>query len=205
MLIDYGHRDNRTSGSRGDDMKKVILISVLLTVFVCPANPVAASSLTDISNYRDYTATYSSSGQPSAEQLELLQAEGFERIIYLAFTTSETALAKEDEIVKGLGMEYIHVAVDFDNPTASDFYTFVALMQREPDKKTLLHCVVNFRASSFSFLYRVLYQDVPMDDAKLDLDTVWSPNETWRDLIFSILQENGRSPDCDFCSWDIGN
>ncbi len=197
--------DDHTAGSRGDAMKKVILMSVFLAAFGCAALPVAASSLTDISNYRDYTATYSSSGQPSAEQLELLQAEGFERIIYLAFTTSGTALAKEDEIVKGLGMEYIHVAVDFDNPTASDFYTFVALMQREPGKKTLLHCQVNFRASSFSFLYRVLYQDVPMDDAKVDMDTVWAPNETWQNLIFSILQENGRSPDCDFCSWDIGN
>lgn len=186
-------------------MKKVILMSALLAAFACAALPAAASSLSDISNYRDYTTTYSSSGQPSAEQLELLQAEGFERIIYLALTTSTTALAKEDEIVKGLGMEYIHVAVDFDNPTASDFYTFVAVMQREPDKKTLLHCQVNFRASSFSFLYRVLYQDVPMDDAKVDLDTVWAPNETWQNLIFSILQENGRSPDCDFCSWDIGN
>lgn len=186
-------------------MKKVILMSALLAAFACAALPAAANSLSDISNYRDYTTTYSSSGQPSAEQFELLQAEGFERIIYLALTTSTTALAKEDEIVKGLGMEYIHVAVDFDNPTASDFYTFVAVMQREPDKKTLLHCQVNFRASSFSFLYRVLYQDVPMDDAKVDLDTVWAPNETWQNLIFSILQENGRSPDCDFCSWDIGN
>jgi len=78
-------------------------------------------------------------------------------------------------------------------------------MQRNPDKKTLLHCQVNFRASSFSFLYRVLYQDVPMDDAKADLDTVWAPNETWKALIFSILQENGKSPDCDFCTWDTGN
>ena len=101
-------------------------------------------------------------------------------------------------------MEYIHVPVVWEKPTASDFYTFVGLMQREPDKKTLLHCQVNFRASSFSFLYRVLYQDVPMDDAKADMDTVWAPNETWKELIFSILQENGKSPHCDFCTWDTG-
>ena len=186
-------------------MKRFIFVSALLSVFIGGAHSAMAESLSDISNYRDYTETFSSSGQPTSEQLELLKAEGFERVIYLAFTTSGTAIAKEDEIVKELGMEYIHVPVIFDDPTASDFYTFVALMQREPEKKTLVHCQVNFRASSFSFLYQVLYQDVPMDDAKVDLDTVWAPNEAWQELIFSILQEHGKSPHCDFCSWDSGN
>lgn len=186
-------------------MKYRVFGSALLVCLLFGMQNASAERLSDISNYRDYTATFSSSGQPDAAQLELLKSAGFEQVIYLAFTTSHTAIAKEDEIVKELGMEYIHIAVDFENPTASDFYTFVALMQRNPDKKTLLHCQVNFRASSFSFLYRVLYQDVPMDDAKADLDTVWAPNETWKALIFSILQENGKSPDCDFCTWDTGN
>ncbi len=188
----------------GEFMKIAIFKPVLLAFLIAAAHPAMAESLSDISNYRDYTETFSSSGQPTAEQLELLNAEGFERIIYLAFTTSSTAIAKEDEIVRELGMEYIHVPVVWEKPTASDFYTFVALMQREPEKKTLLHCQVNFRASSFSFLYRVLYQDVPMDDAKADLDTVWQPDEIWQELIFSILQENGKSPHCDFCTWDAG-
>jgi protein tyrosine phosphatase (PTP) superfamily phosphohydrolase (DUF442 family) len=186
-------------------MRNAIFVSAMLASIFYGLQQASAETLSDISNYRDYTETFSSSGQPTAKQLELLQSEGFERIIYLAFTTSETAIAKEDEIVKNLGMEYIHVPVVWEQPTASDFYTFVALMQREPEKKTLLHCQVNFRASSFSFLYRVLYQDVPMDDAKADLDTVWAPNDTWKDFIFSILQENGQSPDCDFCSWDSSN
>jgi len=186
-------------------MKNAIFKSVLLAFLIGAAPAAMAERLSDISNYRDYTETFSSSGQPTAEQLELLSSEGFERIIYLAFTTSSTAIAKEDEIVRELDMEYIHLPVVWEKPTASDFYTFVALMQREPEKKTLLHCMVNFRASSFSFLYRVLYQDVPMDDAKADMDTVWQPDETWRDFIFGILQENGKSPHCDFCTWDAGS
>jgi protein tyrosine phosphatase (PTP) superfamily phosphohydrolase (DUF442 family) len=176
----------------------------LIAIFALAPFPAFADVLADISNYRDYSETFSSSGQPTQGQLAVVKSEGFERVIYLAFTTSETALAKEDEIVKELGMEYVHVPVVWEEPTASDFYTFVSLMQQEPDKKSLLHCQVNFRASSFSFLYRVLYLDVPMDDAKADLDTVWQPDEIWQELIFSILQENGKSPHCDFCTWDAG-
>ena len=106
-----GQIDRWNSNYIGEFMKNAIFKPVLLAFFIAAVHPAMAESLSDISNYRDYTETFSSSGQPTAEQLELLNAEGFERIIYLAFTTSSTAIAKEDEIVRELGMEYIHVPV----------------------------------------------------------------------------------------------
>jgi recombinational DNA repair protein (RecF pathway) len=60
---------------------------------------------------------------------------------------------------------------------------------------------VNFRASSFSFLYRVLYADVPLSETKDALDSVWIPNGTWRAFLFEVLEENGVDPDCDACLW----
>ena len=104
-----------------------------------------------------------------------------------------------------LGLDYVHIPVIWDQPTKSDFYAFAGAMQREPNRRTLLHCQVNFRASAFSFLYRVIYQKVPVAEAKADMNTVWAPNETWRDLIFDILEENGESPHCDGCDWDSGH
>ena len=175
---------------------------ILAAVFGMATNIAAAAELSDISNYREYSATYSSSGQPTNEQLQLLQSEDFERIIYLAFSNNEGAIVDEDVVVKELGMDYVHIPVTWDQPTASDFYMFAGAMQREPDRKTLLHCQVNFRASAFSFLYRVLYEDVPMADAKADMNSVWVPNETWQKLMFEILEENGKSPHCDDCLWE---
>lgn len=162
-----------------------------------------AAELSDISNFREYSPSFSSSGQPTQEQIELLKSEGFERIIYIAFSDSGKAFANEDVIVKEQGMEYVHIPVIWDKPTASDFYAFADVMQRYPDKKSLLHCQVNYRASAFSFLYRVLYQDVPVAEAKADMNSVWQPDETWRDLIFSILEENGKSAQCEGCNWDL--
>ena len=57
-------------------------------------------------------------------------------------------------------------------------------------------------ASAFSFLYRVLYQNVPVAVAKADMNAVWQPDKTWRELIFTILKENGKSPLCDDCNWE---
>jgi len=74
-------------------------------------------------------------------------------------------------------------------------------MGNENTVKTFLHCQVNFRASSFSFLYRVAVQGVPLLDAKNDLDGVWAPNETWFRFIRTVLNDYGLSPACKGCDW----
>jgi protein tyrosine phosphatase (PTP) superfamily phosphohydrolase (DUF442 family) len=178
------------------------LVLIAWGLSVSPLLATGTAELTEIINYREYSESLSSSGQPDAEQFQALRDAGFERIVFLAFSDHHDSVANEDRIVKNLGMEYVHIPIVWDAPTKSDFYLFAGSMKQEPHKKTLVHCQVNFRASSFSFLYRVLYEHVPMDQAKDDLDSVWVPNTTWRKLIFTILEENGRSPHCDACLWN---
>lgn len=161
----------------------------------------ADSALAEIVNFRQYSPVFASSGQPSREQFATIAANGFERVVYIAFSNNQNALADADLVVKGLGMEYMQVPVDFDKPLPADFYAFADSMQRNTDKKTLLHCQVNARASAFSFLYRVLYEGVPIVEAKADMNTVWQPNEVWRDFIFAVMAENNVSPDCESCDW----
>jgi len=176
---------------------------LLLALVGClPVQTILADQLDDIVNYREYSATLSSSGQPDRDQLEYLRESGYERVVYLAFSDHDGSVPNEDRIVKDLGMDYVHIPVVWDTPSKSDFYAFAGAMQREPDKKTLVHCQVNFRASAFSFLYRVLYEGVPMDQSKEDMNTVWVPDDSWQSLIFNILEENDVSPHCDTCLWE---
>lgn len=175
----------------------------VLTVLLSASFSAQATELADISNFRQYSAAFASSGQPTTEQLQVLKDAGFERVVYIAWTDHENSLPNEDRQVKGLGMEYLHIPVDWAAPTLSDFYLFAGAMQRAPQHKTLLHCQVNFRASAFSFLYRVIYDKVPLGEAKETMNSVWTPNETWRDFIFAVLADNGISPQCPGCDWSI--
>jgi protein tyrosine phosphatase (PTP) superfamily phosphohydrolase (DUF442 family) len=184
-------------------MKKFALIAVATvllshTVLAVEEPP---AELEGITNFRQYSATFASAGQPNADQLQAIADQGFERIVYIAFTNNTNALPDEDQIVKGLGMEYMQVPVDFSNPLPDDFYAFADSMQRNTGKKTLLHCQVNARATAFSFLYRVLYEDVPVAEAKEDMNTVWQPNEVWRDFIFEVMAQNDKDPNCEGCDW----
>lgn len=165
----------------------------------------AFADLDDISNYREYSGTFSSSGQPTRGQLQDAWVGGFERVVYLAFSDHETSLENEDRIAKELGMEYVNIPVNWGSPTSSDFNLFAGVMQSDPDKKTLLHCQVNFRASSFSFLYRVIYENVSVAEAKADMNSVWTPNSVWTTLILEVLKQHDVSPDCDGCDWTPQN
>ncbi len=159
------------------------------------------AELAEIINFRQYSDTFASAGQPTEEQFSAIAEAGYERVVYIAFTSNPNALPDADQVVKGLGMEYMQLPVDFSNPLPDDFYAFADSMQRNTDKKTLLHCQVNARATAFSFLYRVIYDDVPVAEAKEDMNTVWQPNETWRDFIFEVMGQNDVDPNCEGCDW----
>ena len=158
----------------------------------------------EILNYREYSATFASAGQPDAGQLAAAKEAGFERIVYIAFSTDRNALANEDKVVRDLGMDYLHIPVVWDAPTVVDFEIFAAAMQTDPEAKTLLHCQVNMRATAFAFLYRVIYEGVPLAAAKADMNSVWAPDATWRELIFDVLAAHGISPECEGCDWSSG-
>lgn len=174
--------------------------SVLLSILLAPI-ALAQTSVDDVVNYLSYSPAFASAGQPDAAQLRAASEAGFERIIYIAYSDQENSLPNEDRIVKDLGMEYVHVPVEWDAPTTSDFRMFAGVMRANREKKTLLHCQVNYRASAFSLLYRVIYGGVPLDEAAVDMESVWKPNDTWRALIVDVLDEHGVAADCPSCGF----
>ena len=183
--------------------KLLFLVTLLiLQVSLFPAI-VSASSLSEISNYRSYSDTFASSGQPDVAQLEAVAKTGVKRVIYLAFTDNESAIEHEDSTVKKLGMQYIHIPVNFMAPTLNDFQLFVKVMEQAPEMNTLLHCQVNFRASTFSLLYRVIYLDIPILEAKEAFDSVWVPNEVWFRFIQSVLTHHDIDYACEGCDWGV--
>ncbi|VAW72968.1 hypothetical protein MNBD_GAMMA10-935 [hydrothermal vent metagenome] len=182
-------------------MSKMIKRVLMAVFLILTSHQLMADKLHKINNYLQYSATYSSSGQPSAEQLKMLADAGFKRVIYLAFSNSKTAIKVEDHVVKSLGMDYVHIPVDLESPTQKNFEDFAAVMKKNADVRTLLHCQINKRASAFSFLYRVIYADVPIAEAKRDMNKIWLPNDIWYTLIVNVLRQHGHSHKCDDCDW----
>lgn len=169
------------------------LLLWLLSIFGAHAGGTGAGSEKALSllNQIDYSPSLTTSGQPTEEALGLAARSGYSRVVFLAFTNHQNALEHEDVMVKALDMEFVHIPVEWEAPSLADFEAFVAAMQVPTQQRTLLHCEVNFRASVFGFLYQVIYEGVPMDEATSLMHAIWIPNEVWEDFIVQVLTVNG--------------
>ncbi len=59
----------------------------------------------------------------------------------------------------------------------------------------LVHCQVNMRASTFVFLYRVIHEDAPVQEAAAKLTGVWIPDGVWKRFIEDTLAAYGKKAD----------
>jgi protein tyrosine phosphatase (PTP) superfamily phosphohydrolase (DUF442 family) len=112
------------------------------------------------------------SGQPTEEQLLDLRALGVTHIVNLALHSHERALADEAASVAALGITYVHIPVDFENPTEADFQRFCEVMRELKTETIHVHCIANFRVSAFLYRYRREEQGVPDPQARAAMERI---------------------------------
>lgn len=118
-------------------------------------------------------------GQPPSEQLSQLADRGFDLVINLAPPTNQQAVSNEGQLVAANGVTYVNIPVDWLNPSYKDFALFSGVMNESGDRKVLVHCQVNKRASIFTFLYQVVHQQAPIEEAFVAMEKVWAPEDQW--------------------------
>ena len=89
------------------------------------------------------------------------------------------------------GIEWINVPVVWTSPQPEDFERFSAAMTAYEDKKVLVQCQANYRASAFTYLYRVLEQGVPEAEARSAMNKIWEPEGTWAEFVDDVVAEFG--------------
>jgi protein tyrosine phosphatase (PTP) superfamily phosphohydrolase (DUF442 family) len=136
-----------------------------------------------IYNWRRLDDRITTSGQPTEPQVADIHALGVTHVVNLGLHTHEKALPDETASVSWLGMTYIHIPVDFQDPTDHDFDKFCAVMADLKDVPVHVHCIANYRVSAFFYRYR---RDVlGWDDAKARaaMEDVWHPEGVWAYFI----------------------
>jgi uncharacterized protein (TIGR01244 family) len=133
-----------------------------------------------------------SSAQPNAAYLKRVKAVGFDMVINLAPPEYDEAVPNEGAILAEQGVTYLNIPVRFGNPTVDDFRLFTDVMKSAANKNVLVHCQINLRGSSFTYLYRVITESASEDQARSKLTGVWMPNPTWKKFIESVLSANGK-------------
>ena len=180
----------------GRDMK-TMFVAFLLCLLAVPSAKHSEAANSDegngftLLNRIHYSPSLTTSGQPTEAELAQMASAGYDRVIFLAFTNHPKAVAHEDDIARGLGLQFIHIPVEWDSPSPADFAAFAAVMQSHGSSRTLVHCEVNFRASVFGFLYQVLHEGADLDEALSQMQSIWVPNDTWEAFIVRVMSDEG--------------
>ena len=144
---------------------------------------------TSVYNFRLAGPDLATSGQPTEVQLQAIAAEGYQIVINLALHDDpRCSLPDEERSVRSLGMDYVHIPVQFDSPTEIDLERFFAAMDASKGKRIWVHCAANMRVTAFVGLYRHLREGQSKVDAFALMNDVWQPNPVWSAFIHDRLQ-----------------
>ena len=117
--------------------------------------------------------------------VEKLKAEGVKVVIDLR----DNPPSDEKETYSEHGIEWINVPVAWRDPRPADFARFSEIMRTHGDEHVLVQCQANYRASAFTYLYRVVVSNVDEATAVADLHAIWNPtedNKRWNQFIKDI-------------------
>ena len=136
-----------------------------------------------IFHWRRLDDRITTSGQPNEEQLADIRALGVKHVVNLGLHTHEKALLDEAASVRRLGMDYIHIPVDFQNPTEADFQQFCAVMEQLKGVPVHVHCIANYRVSAFFFRYNRDVLGIDAATARAEMETIWHPEGVWAAFV----------------------
>lgn len=147
-----------------------------------------APPLNAIYRYRQAAPSLATSGQPREDQFAAIAAAGYEVVINLALHDDPRySLPDEPGVVRGLGLEYVHIPVKFDAPTAGALKSFFRAMETYKHRRIWLHCAANMRVTAFLGLYRHLREGWSEKQAFELMNEIWQPDHVWSSFIRSQL------------------
>ena len=143
----------------------------------------SGNRLSGIQNHRQLTKWIATAGQPSEQELVAVAQDGYQAVINLHISAD---FPDEGDVVRSLGMEYVHINVPWQHPDRSHLERFFAAMEARREQRLFVHCAANMRVSAFMALYRIHRLDWAVEDALAYVDVSAFP-PVWRAFIEEMV------------------
>ena len=144
----------------------------------------------DAPNFVPITSSLATSGQPSPATLADLKRIGVEAVISLGQRGGPNLVPEEPAIVRAQGIDFVSLPFPPDGPSEAQYLAVALALARVQGRRTLVHCQVNWQASTFVFLHRVIVGKERPELAYDSVAKVWSPSGPWRELVVAQLRKH---------------
>ncbi|MGL5046954.1 MAG: protein tyrosine phosphatase family protein [Shewanella sp.] len=182
-------------------MRKTALSGLILALLLGSSLANAANVATEfesLGNIKDVRALQQqapqllTSGLPSEQQFAQLKQAGVDVVINLMPNSSKDAHLDERKLVTQAGMDYVYIPVDWQNPKVEEVEAFFTAMDQHKGKNVLVHCLANYRASAFAYLYQLKQGQKPEIEKTM---APWNGElpkyPQWQALLTDVSQKYG--------------
>lgn len=179
-------------------MRKAILVAV--AALAVSAAVTAEEAIRNFLRINDQICT---GGQPTAEQLEKLKAEGVRAILNLRRPTEkETPLASGERLpydaeaeaaeAKRLGLRYFNIPVDREAPKDEQIEEFLRVVSEPANRPLFIHCSTANRVGGFWMIRRVLVDGWSVEEAEVEARRIGLSNEKTRAFARDYLERHKK-------------
>ncbi|MCZ4338544.1 protein tyrosine phosphatase family protein [Shewanella colwelliana] len=162
-------------------MRQLFPLALLLYSGISHA-AIAPQTLTEVKAIQFSEPNIATAGLPTPAQFVQLKEAGVDLVINLIPQGNPNGHDNEQALVTNAGMRYEGIEVDWEQPRLEDVTRFFEIMDAHKGQDILIHCVANYRASAFYYLYRSTRES---DGEPVSMQQVMSP---WGDLDSSLPQ-----------------
>ncbi|MFN0092289.1 MAG: protein tyrosine phosphatase family protein [Acidimicrobiales bacterium] len=136
-------------------------------------------------NFHRIDDRLTTSGAVPLEALAGLAAAGYHAVIDLLPHESDWATPGEADVVRGQGVDYVYIPVDFAAPSRADLDAFTSAMDAHEGRTVHVHCAANYRVSAFYALYALRKGVWSAEDADRHVRSIWNPEDypPWAEFI----------------------
>lgn len=131
---------------------------VLLATAAAPlsAQQVTKKTIPGVSTFAQVDTTIACAGATSTEAIAEVKKMGFKSVVNLRLASEEGANVEEEgDVVRKLGMKYVHIPFDARNPDPKLIDNFIAAVTTPANTPAYVHCAAGGRAAALWMIKRV--------------------------------------------------
>lgn len=144
-----------------DIRRSAVSVSLVTTAFgllsIALAAQTARETLEGAVNYTRVDAVVACGGATSPDALKELKARGFKAVLNLRQASEpEAKVEEEGQLVQSLGLTYLHVPFNGNEPTDAAADQFLAALDDQSQRPIYIHCGTANRVGAMWYIKRVL-------------------------------------------------
>jgi len=134
----------------------VIVVMVSLAWTSLSAQQVTKKEIAGISTFAQVESTIACGGSTTPDAIREIKRLGFKTVVNLRLASEQGALVDEEgAIVRSLGMTYVHLPFNMQNPDPKLVANFMAAVAGPENTPAYVHCAAGGRAAALWMIKRV--------------------------------------------------